>query len=721
MPAVKTPPCGSSPVTVLSGVGPARAEAYKKIGVWTLTDLIYHIPRAYENRGDIRALDEAAPEGKTAVVLTVATVPVSARLRGRMSVLKFKAYDDSGVCDISFFNQPYLKNTFVTGSVWRFYGPVVRKRGRAGIRYEMTSPVFERWQPGTGAPLPDFVAVYPLSEGLTQKQTAANVEEALRLLEPETVDVLPDRIRTENGLCTLSYALKNIHNPADYRALAIAKRRLVFEELFLFSLAMARQGSRKRIPGATPCPKQNITPLLRALPYELTGAQKRAVREIAADMKTDIPMSRILIGDVGSGKTAVAAAAVCIAALSGHQSALMAPTEILASQHYDSLAPLFSSIGISVAQLTGSTPAAAKKEIKRRLASTDPAERLDFVIGTHALLTEDTLFSDLALAIADEQQRFGVVQRAKLAGKTEHVHFLSMSATPIPRSLALVLYGDLDISKLDEMPAGRQKTDTYLVDESRRDRIDAYIAATVADGGQVYIVCPSIEDSGEPEGGEVGFDDITDDGIRKRIPLKAATKYAEELGKRMPDVTVALIHGRMKGAQKDAIMTGFAAGDIDVLVSTTVIEVGVNVPNASLMIVENAERFGLSQLHQLRGRVGRGSRKSACVLVSDDRSESATERLGAMVRTNNGFEIAEADLKTRGPGDFLEKASSDGIRQSGGFRFRFSDLGGDGLIFGAASESARKLLAEDPSLAAYPALRKTLDEMTDINNRDKGA
>ena len=719
-PAVPGP---DSPVTSLSGVGPARAAAYEKLGVKTVRDLIYHIPRAYENRGDVRTLDEARTDGRTAVVLTVSSVPVTARLRGRMTVTKFRAADDSGVCELVFFNQPYLRDTFVMDSVWRFYGTVERRGTRSGVRYRMTSPSYERCSAESSARLPDFVSVYPLTEGLSQKQIAANVEEALRVSAAAVPDVLPDDIRTANRLCTLSFALKNIHVPDDYAALAAAKRRLCFDELFLFSLLMAEKSGRRREPGAFPCTRQNITPLLELLPYTLTEAQKSAVRDIAADMRTDIPMNRIVIGDVGCGKTAVAAAAIYIAVLSGRQAALMAPTEILATQHFESLSPLFSKLGVSVALLTGSTSAAAKRQIKERLGSAGE-DRLDVVIGTHALLTENTGFSSLALVVTDEQHRFGVAQRAALAEKAggTKTHVLTMSATPIPRSLALVLYGDLDISRIEEMPAGRRKVETLAVTESSRPLVDSLIRATADEGGQVYIVCPSIDEpqdsmSDTADGGEVTLSDITDAGIKKRPPLKAAKVYAEKLREKFPDLTVALIHGRMKGAEKEAVMTGFAAGDIDVLVSTTVIEVGVNVPNATLMIVENAERFGLSQLHQLRGRVGRGEKKSRCVLVSEESAgaagisgstSGAGDRLEAMVRTDNGFEIAEADLKTRGPGDFLSRAGSRDIRQSGGLRFRFADLGGDAPLFAAASDSARRLIASDPGLDGHPELRDYL-------------
>ena len=696
----------NSLVTVLSGVGPARAAAYAKAGVETLGDLIYHIPRAYENRGDVRPLREARRDGgKTAVVLTVATEPRAARLPRRMTLLKFRACDETDAAEITFFNQEYLKSKFTVGSVWRFYG-TVNINGR-GSRYTMTSPAFEPWEEGR---LPDFTAVYPLSEGLSQKQLAQNVAEAMRLCGKDIADPLPEDIRCANSLPTLGYALRNIHLPESYAALAAAKRRLVFDELFFFALGLAGRKKRERTPGAVPCTKQNISPLLALLPYSLTGAQKRAISEIAADMKRDIAMNRMVVGDVGCGKTVVAAAAIYIAVMSGGQAALMAPTEILARQHYTELAPLFEKLGVSCALLVGATPAAEKRKIKAALSCVSPELRLSVVIGTHALISDGVGFSDLVLAVTDEQHRFGVAQRAALTAGAEHVHTLAMSATPIPRSLALTIYGDLDISKIDEMPPGRQKVDTFAVDESYRARVNAFIEKTVRAGGQVYVVCPAIEEDPGPEGGEVGIEDITDSGFEERPPLTAATECAEKLTAALPDVRVALVHGRMKPAEKDAVMRAFAAGEADVLVSTTVIEVGVHVPNASLMIVENAERFGLSQLHQLRGRVGRGSRKSYCILISACRSENARRRLSVLTRTNNGFEIAEEDLELRGPGDFFGK-SSGGIRQSGGVRFRFADLCGDAGLLMSATEAAHGILAADPGLAEHPLLREEVAKM----------
>ena len=701
----------SSPVTVLSGVGPAKAAAYEKAGVRTLEDLLLHIPRNYENRGDVRLLSDARTDGgKTAVVLTVATQPQAARLKGKLTVIKFRAFDESGSCELVFFNMPFLRQTITVGSEWRFFGVVERVPKRNLMTYRMTSPAYEPYVEGA---LPDFTAIYPLSEGLTQKNLATHVAEAIRLCgAPE--DILPDEIRRKRSLCTLSYAVRNIHNPESYVALAAAKKRLIYDEFFLFSLSLALHGKKKREGNAFVCSKQNISPLLTQLPYELTAAQKRCISEIAADMKKDAPMRRMLIGDVGCGKTIVAASAMLIAVLSGRQAALMAPTEILARQHYEDLSVLFGKMGIEVALLIGATPAKEKRRIYSALSAEEPFVRLPIVIGTHALLSEGVQFSALSLVVTDEQHRFGVNQRAALTEKAKGTHLLSMSATPIPRSLALVMYGDIDISRIDEMPPGRQRVDTFVVDEGYRERLNGFIKKTVSEGGQVYVVCPAIE---EGDSGEVSLFDIQEDGIKQKPPLKSAIKYAEELSEALPELNIAFMHGKLKSDQKEAIMNSFECGDIDVLVSTTVIEVGVNVPNASLMIVENAERFGLSQLHQLRGRVGRGKRKSFCVLVSDDRSDTAKKRLEVMRTNYDGFSISEADLQARGPGDFLSSNSNE-IRQSGGLRFRFADLCGDASTFVGATEDARALIESSPTLADYPALKNAVLKLGAGNNID---
>lgn len=691
----------------LRGVGPAKIAAYGKLGIHTLEDLLYHFPRAYENRGDVQPLDAAADGLRHSVILTVGTEPKSTRIRGRLSLLKFRAFDESGVCEITYYNQAYLKDKFLLGTTFRFYGKVEKK----GKRYLMNSPEAEPVDDRT--PLRDLLPVYHLTEGLSGRQVMQNLDTVMGATA-EITDPLPEEIRTKNRLATLGYALRNIHNPADFTALAAAKKRLIFDEFFYFALGLTLTKKERKATGAPACTDTDLAPFLRALPYRLTGAQERAVREITADMAGTAPMSRIVVGDVGCGKTVVAAAAMYLAVKNGRQAALMAPTEILARQHYADLSALLGALGIEVRLLTGATPAAEKRKIYAALSSGEPARRLPVVIGTQALLSAGVHFAAPGLIVTDEQHRFGVRQRAVLSEKNESAHMLVMSATPIPRSLALALYGDLELSKIDEMPAGRQRVDTFVVDESYRERLNGFIRRQCAEGGQVYVVCPAVEErDAEPD--EVTLSEIGEDAVfAPKAPLVAAVTHAEELQKALPELTVGCVYGAMKSKEKEAAMARFAAGEIQVLVSTTVIEVGVNVPNACLMVVENADRFGLSQLHQLRGRVGRGTRKSYCVLVSGESVEGdtpAARRLSVMRSTYDGFEIAEKDLALRGPGDFLSGGDSEDIRQSGGVHFRLATLCDDTGLLTTAFGAAKELSDADPALAAHPALRAAVDNM----------
>ena len=695
------------PVSDLHGVGRVKAQAYASAGVHTLLDLLYFFPRAYENRANIVPLASTDPDGKSATVLTVATEPKIANIRRGMSLLKFRAFDESGICD-----------KFPIGSTFRFYGKVEKKKSR----YEMTSPAAEPYV--ESAPPPPFFPIYRLSEGLSQKQIAQNIDEILPLACATLPDPLPDSVRLENKLCTIHFALKQIHKPESYASLAIAKRRLIFDEFFFFATGLRAQGQQIQRLTAPPCPDTDISALLSLFPYELTGAQKRTIADISRDMAKREPMSRIVIGDVGCGKTACATAAIYIAVKNGYQAALMAPTEILANQHYNDLAPLLSRLGISCALLTGSVTAANKRKIYAAMQAEDKSERLNVVIGTQALLSSGADFIAPGLVITDEQHRFGVNQRALLSEKNKHTHVLVMSATPIPRSLALVMYGDLKMSKIDEMPPGRQKVDTFLVDESYRARLDSFIKKQVDEGGQVYIVCPAVEEN-ETESGELDMAAISIFGEemqafaieefkrQQKPPLKAAVQYADELAGRLDGYSVAFVHGKMKAAQKDDVMRRFTEGEIKILVSTTVIEVGVNVHAASLMIVENAERFGLSQLHQLRGRVGRGKRKSYCVLVAGEGGigDTAKQRLKTMCDCYNGFEIAEVDLKLRGPGDFLSFSGNSQIRQSGSLDFNLADMCEDSELMNAAFTSAHKFIENDPTLASYPPLKSAAERM----------
>ena len=709
-----------TPMSALSGVGSARKAAYERLGIYTVEDLLYHFPRAYEHRGDIRMLAEATEEpfksgARMPTLLTVSTEPRVTRVKGRMTLCKFRAFDDSGSCEITFFNQEYLRSTFAVGATFRFYGKV---EAAGKDRFTMTAPSFEPYVEGRA--LPSLYPVYPLTEGISNKMITGHITQALSATA-QVEDPLPETIRAAEGLCTLGYALREIHAPEDFSTLHTAKRRLAFDEFFRFALGLGTAGRAAKTTGAPICDVSDevMGQFLAALPYALTGAQARALADLRRDMASDVAMNRMIVGDVGCGKTVCAAAAMYVAVKAGRQAALMAPTGILATQHAADLLPLFEKLGIRGALLTGHTPAAAKRKIYAALNAADPAERLDVVIGTQALLSEGVEFAAPGLVVTDEQHRFGVHQRATLSQKNQNAHLLVMSATPIPRTLALVLYGDLEVSRIDEMPPGRQRVDTFVVDESYRARLDAFIRKNVGEGGQVYVVCPAVEENPEEDetdptliplgadfGGQITMETMA--AVRDR-PLKAAVQYAADLGERLPELTVAFVHGKMKPADKDKVMGNFAAGRIQVLVSTTVIEVGVNVPNACLMLVENAERFGLSQLHQLRGRVGRGTRKSYCILIRDGGGETAKARLEVMRTTYDGYEIAEKDLAQRGPGDFLAPSGGAEIRQSGGFRL--AETWSDSELMNRAFAYARELLEDDPGLSGHPLLKKTVERM----------
>ncbi len=684
----------STNVKALHGVGAARAAAYGRLGIFSLGDLLAHYPSRYEDKSSVTLLGDAPRDIRSAFILTVATEPKATILKGRLSILKFKAYDASGICEITYFNRNFLKNVFTPGLDFRFYG----KAERRGKNFVMSSPEYELYSDS----LPPISPIYPLTEGLTQKQLSKDMGNLINTLNLNTVaDHLPEEIRIRNSLCTLPYALNHIHRPDSFTALTAARKRLIFDEFFTFALGISMAKIKRKDAPASPCPDGDISPLLSLLPYELTDAQKRVISEIKSDMAKDVAMGRIIVGDVGCGKTICAAAAIYIAVKNGKQAALMVPTEILAIQHYNDLSALLSSLGISCALLTSSVRKPQKQKIYDALRSEDSCERINVVIGTQALISESLGFYDLGLVVTDEQHRFGVNQRATLSKKSGGAHTLVMSATPIPRTMALALYGDLDLSLINQMPPGRQKVDTFAVNESYRERLNAFIEKQVAEGGQVYIVCPAVEETDEDG-------NITDEEEQKRN-MKTAVDFSEQIAARFPSLRVAYMHGKLKAAQKEAIMKSFAEGDTDILVSTTVIEVGVNVPNASLMIVENAERFGLSQLHQLRGRVGRGKRRSYCVLVSDAEEGNARQRLDIMKSTYDGYLIAEKDLQMRGPGDFFR--SGNDIRQSGGIKFRLAELCDDTGLLNTAFAEAKTLCADGKCLSDYPSLKESVDKM----------
>jgi len=702
----------STPVQHLRGVGEARAAALQTLGIRTVEDLLRHYPRGYQCRGDVRTVEEAgrlAAEGSSLPVslcLTVSAEPSFRVIRRGMAILKFRAFDETGVCEIVYFNQNYLRDTFHTGGTFRFFGRV----GTEGKRVTMASPIWEAVVPGRA--LPDIVPVYPLAAGLTQKFVSQLIRDALQGAGNQIGETLPGELIRKQSLATLRYAVENIHFPENGAALERARKRLIFEEFFEMGIAISAAGAPQTASGCV-MKDTDTVPLCALLPYALTGAQMRSVGEIAADMSGGLRMNRILMGDVGSGKTVVAASAAYIAAKNGYQCAVMAPTEILAVQHFREMEPLLGKLGIRTACLTGSVPAAQKKKIREALLS--PIDPVQVVIGTHALLSEGVEFSRLGLVIEDEQHRFGVMQRAALAEKEKEAHMLVMSATPIPRTLSLAVCGGLAVSRLDEMPPGRQKVDTFVVDESYRTRLNGFIRRQAEEGHQVYVVCPSVEEekkiriTDDPE--EMASILLSGEAEEERPPLKAAVDFAGELAKEFPDLQVGFVHGKMKPAEKDRAMRAFSEGEMQILVSTTVIEVGVNVPNATLMIVENAERFGLSQLHQLRGRVGRGKAKSYCVLVSDAKGKTARERLSVLKNNHDGYAIAEADLRLRGPGDFL--AAGGAVRQHGTMALALAAGEGDSDTMEQAFEAARILLEQDPELKLpeHAALRREVERV----------
>lgn len=701
----------NSSVIDLPGVGKTRAAQLERLGIKTVFDLVYFFPRAYECRKNIRPLSKFDTDIPSSFLLTVSSEVRTSNIRRGLTISKFKAFDDTGTCEILFFNCPFVKDVFHVGSTFRFFGKPILNRNKL----QLQNPKYEAFV--EGIPLPDYIPIYHLTDGISSKQLDKLTHLALDTVLPTLVDPLPESVRLKNNLPSLSYAITNAHFPESDEALKKSLARLAFDEMLIFALGISVSREKRREFGGIPFSPCSLFPLTEKLPYELTNSQKNVINDIYKDtviLKDGkiSPMARIVVGDVGSGKTVCAAAAIYIAVHSGYQAALMVPTEILARQHYQDIAPLLSSLGVKTELLIGATTPKEKRRINSELENGD----INFVIGTHALISDSVGFKNLGLVVTDEQHRFGVGERARLKDKSENAHMLVMSATPIPRTLALAIYGDLDVSRITEMPKGRERVDTFVVNEGYRTRLNDFIKKQVLLGGQCYVVCPSIES------GEDGAEAVVrgNDGAvisSSALNLKNAVEYAEKLRKALPELKIEVLHGRMRSSEKDEIMAKFVTGECDVLVSTTVIEVGVNVPNASLMIVENAERFGLSQLHQLRGRVGRGTRKSYCVLVSDSTAERAVARLDAMRTTYDGYEIAEKDLALRGPGDFFSQNSGDNIRQSGGFEFRFASIYDDAPLFEAAFSAAKGIVDTDPKLILeeHCALRTELERITGIN------
>jgi len=674
-------------VRYIKGVGEAREKLMAKLGIHTLRDLVGYFPRAYDDRTVIKSINNLVLGETVCVRAMAAEKPRLSRIRKGLDLVKLRVVDEAGSLDITFFNQAFVRDNIKQGETYIFYGKI----SGTLLRPEMSNPVFETESNTNSASRVTgcIVPVYSLTAGLSQKIIKKAVRNGLDLCADELPDVLPENIVTQYELCRTRYAFENIHFPANGKELDIARKRLIFEELFILVTAMKFLRERRIEKTGRSLQIPDFKDFYEAFSFKPTGAQKRTIEEATRDMASNRPMSRLIQGDVGSGKTLVAAACCWMTWRSGYQAAFMAPTEILAKQHYRTLSDLLEPLGMRIGLLTGSKTAKSKRETYEKLSLGE----IDLLVGTHALISEAVTFKNLTLVITDEQHRFGVNQRSLLTEKGDSPHVLVMSATPIPRTLALIIYGDLDVSVIDEMPPGRREIKTHIVDERHRERSNEFIRKLVNEGRQVYIICPMVEEDETLEPDDPGN-------------LKSVKEYYETLSKKVfPDLRVELVHGKMPSKNKDAAMSAFASGEADILVATTVVEVGVDVPNAALIVIENADRFGLSQLHQLRGRVGRGEFESHCVLFRGSSSgEVSLERLNVMKSTNDGFKIAEEDLKQRGPGDFF------GSRQHGLPEMHIANFATDMLVLTRAQTAAETLLRSDPGLS-LPENRKLLEQI----------
>lgn len=667
----------NSSVSMLKGIGEQRERKLQKLGISTIEDLLTHYPREYKDRSEILKIADLPMDEPSTFLAQVKEEGQNSR-HGRLVYTRMKVYDETGSVGVLWYNQPYMKNSLKIGEWYLFSGKLQKKYGRKEILSPEVERIGENFAGGR------IIPVYPASEGVSQKMLRNLMEDALSQMSGGMREELPLWLRKEYKLAERNFAIENIHFPKTEQGFYDARRRLVFEELFVLQTALFQLKNTLEDSGEGIILKKKkaLQEAEGLLPFALTGAQKRVLKEMEKDMTSGKIMNRLVQGDVGSGKTAVAMVAAYWAIRNGYQATIMAPTEVLANQHFESFQKVFEPAGIKVVLLTGSLKAKEKRETLEQVKNGDA----QMIVGTHAVIQKGVEYHKLGLAITDEQHRFGVRQRSTLADKGENVHTLVMTATPIPRTLALILYGDLDISIIDELPPGRQKIDTSAVDSRYHQRIYTFIQKHVKEGRQAYVICPMIEES-------------------EKLEVQSVLNYTEELVKELPECRVACVHGKMKAKEKQEIMDGFAAGNIDVLVSTTVIEVGINVPNATIMLIENAERFGLAQLHQLRGRVGRGSEKSYCILVSDTKTKVAKERMKTMTESEDGFVISEKDLKLRGPGEFF------GIRQHGLPELKIADLYKDMAILKEAQSAAAELLKKDRFLEAeeHQLLREHID------------
>ena len=667
-------------IQYIKGVGPARVKLLNKLGIYTLNDIINYYPRTYEDRSKTKKLNDVYDGEEILIIAKVMTKVVVRKVRKGLTLYKVIVADESNNCEITWYNQEYIKEKIRQGNTYKFYGKVSNKYGKL----EMNTPIVEEMNASknTGK----IVPIYPSTNNLTQNVLRSIVENALKEINGRLIETLPDYILKEYNLCGLDYAIKKIHFPDNFSEYNIARKRLAFEEIMTMQLLLMKlkKSYNNELNGIQFDKNIKMSDVINDLPYKLTKAQLKVLEEIDSDMESKKCMNRLLQGDVGSGKTVVSIIASYKAVKSGMQVAIMAPTAILATQHLEEFNKILSKYNIKCELLISSITKKNKNEILERLKNGE----IDIIIGTHALLEENVVFNKLGLVVTDEQHRFGVKQREKIISKGTNPDTIVMTATPIPRTLALILYADLDISIIDELPPNRKKIDTFAVTKALEDRVNNFIKKQINEGRQVYVVCPLVEENEE---------------INAKSVMELAEKYKNDIFK---EYKVEYLHGKMKAKEKDAIMEDFKNGKIDILISTTVIEVGVNVPNASIMVVENAERFGLAQLHQLRGRVGRGEYKSYCILKYQGNSDIIKQRMKIMQDTNDGFVISEKDLELRGSGEFF------GTRQHGLPEFKIANIYEDMEMLKSIQSIAIKILNEDPELKLEKNIRfkKVIDK-----------
>lgn len=663
-------------VQYLKGVGPKMSELLRKLNIKCVKDLMEYYPRTYEDRTKIYNISNLKVGENCLFIGTICDRIQTRRIRKNLAIYSTFVCDDTGICKLTFFNQKYVVSSLKEGNMYLFFGKPIYDNGKICVE----SP--DMYNVSDIEKIQGIYPIYNLTAGITQNYLFKLIT-YIHDNKPLLTETLSNEFRKKYSLCEINYAMQNIHFPKSYKDVNISRNRLIFDELFYFQLAMMSiKNSNIGCKKENIFKKVDITPFLELLPFKLTNAQSKVIDEIQKDIYSDKLMNRLVQGDVGSGKTMVAAVAMYIAVKNGYQTAMMAPTTILANQHFEELSKYFSKLGINSEIITSSTTKKKKESIIQKLKN----HEIDIIIGTHSLIEDNIEFDKLGLVITDEQHRFGVKQRMKLSNKGKNVETLVMTATPIPRTLSIMLYGDLDLSIIDEMPPGRTPIKTFAINESLEERLNGFIKKQIREGRQIYVVCPLVEDS---------------DTLDLNSVEKLYEKYKNGTFK---EFNVEFLHGKMKNKEKDEIMKRFKDNEINILISTTVIEVGISVSNATVMVIENADRFGLAALHQLRGRVGRGTYESYCILKSKNRSLKSRERLKIMEKSNSGFEIAEKDLELRGPGDFF------GIRQSGLPEFKIANLLTDVKILKDSQEAAKALILKDPNLNDNPKIKKVLFE-----------